>query len=109
MTRGLSALWWCFTVAVMNDSPVEDSEDPEGPEVPVVRPVLAHEWAKATGLPPRARREPVARLAFLGTYEDAVRQPDRCWRGRTANAPQEAGVSRRFVPEAGDGSWVGTV
>src|SRR5690606_18274304 len=102
MTRGLSASWW-FTVAVMNVSPVE------GPEVPVVRPVLAHEWAKVKELRLTALRDPVAHLAFLETYEDAAAQPDTFWRDRTANAAQEAGTSRQFVAEAGDGSWVGTV
>lgn len=74
-----------------------------------VRPVRAGEWAAVRELRLTALRDPVARLAYLETHEEAVGRPDSYWRERTANAAEDAGGVRQFVAEAADGSWVGTV
>ncbi|MET7293444.1 GNAT family N-acetyltransferase [Streptomyces griseoloalbus] len=75
----------------------------------VIRPVRAREWSAVRELRLAALRDPVAHLAFLDTYQDAVTRPDAYWRQRTENAAEGAGGARQFVAEAGDGSWVGTV
>ncbi|KAF3469669.1 GNAT family N-acetyltransferase [Streptomyces sp. Tu 3180] len=75
----------------------------------MIRPVRAEEWAVAKESRLRALRDPVAHLAYLETYEEAVARPDSYWRERTARGAQDAGGVRQFVAEAADGSWAGTV
>ncbi|MEY9487713.1 GNAT superfamily N-acetyltransferase [Streptomyces calvus] len=75
----------------------------------VIRPVRADEWRAAKELRLAALRDPVAHLAFLDTYEDAVARPDSFWRERTANGAEGADGARQFVAETADGDWVGTV
>lgn len=55
-----------------------------------------------------ALRDPVAHLAFLEAYDDAVAEPDEFWQGRASRASHEDGPVRQFVAETGDGVWVGT-
>ncbi|MFI1421810.1 GNAT family N-acetyltransferase [Streptomyces sp. NPDC020731] len=69
----------------------------------VIRPVRAEEWKAAKELRLTALRDPVARLAYLDTYEEAVARPDSFWRERTANG------ARQFIAETADGRWVGNV
>lgn len=74
----------------------------------VVRALRADEWPKARELRLLALRDPVARIAFLETYERAAAKPDSFWREQaeaSANGPRV----RQFVAETGDGSWAGTV
>lgn len=69
----------------------------------VIRPVRAEEWRAAKELRLTALRDPVAHLAYLDTYEEAVARPDSFWQERTANG------ARQFIAETADGSWVGNV
>lgn len=75
----------------------------------VIRPVRAEEWEAARELRLRSLRDPVAHLAYLDTYEEAVARPDSWWRERTAKGAEGADGARQFIAEAGDGSWVGNV
>lgn len=59
----------------------------------VIRPVRAEEWALAKELRLAALQDPVAPVAFLETYEQAVAQPDEFWQDRTARGA-EAGATR---------------
>ncbi|RPK53902.1 GNAT family N-acetyltransferase [Streptomyces sp. ADI93-02] len=74
----------------------------------VVRAVRAEEWARGKEIRLAALRDPVASIAFLETYEQALGRPDVFWQERTAGAA--AGEhSRQFIAEAPDGQWAGTV
>ncbi|WP_329039447.1 GNAT family N-acetyltransferase [Streptomyces sp. NBC_00178] len=73
-----------------------------------IRGVRAGEWEPAREIRLAALRDPVAPIAFLETYERAVARPDEFWQQRTADAV-EGRLSRQFIAEAPDGSWVGTV
>ncbi len=74
----------------------------------VIRPVQTEEWAKAREVRLDALKDPVAHLAFLETYEQAVERPDSFWQDRTAQAA-EGLVTRQFIAEAPDGRWDGTI
>jgi GNAT superfamily N-acetyltransferase len=74
----------------------------------VIRPVRAPEWAKAREIRLAALRDPVAHLAFLETYEQAVERPDPFWQERAATAA-EGIVACQFIAETADGRWVGTL
>ncbi|MFJ8754038.1 GNAT family N-acetyltransferase [Streptomyces sp. NPDC102441] len=74
----------------------------------VVRAVRAEEWERAKEIRLASLRDPVASIAFLETYENAVAKPDVFWQERTAGGA--AGEhSRQFIAEAPDGQWAGTV
>lgn len=76
----------------------------------VIRAVRADEWQRAKELRLAALRDPVAHLAFLETYENAVAAADDFWRDRTRNASEDGeGRVRQFIAEAPDGGWAGTV
>ncbi|MFF7561590.1 GNAT family N-acetyltransferase [Streptomyces pseudovenezuelae] len=75
----------------------------------VIRSVRADEWAAAKELRLTALQDPVAPLAFLETYEEAVARPDSFWRERTAGGAEGAEGAQTVVAEAPDGRWVGTV
>ncbi|MGV9428206.1 GNAT family N-acetyltransferase [Streptomyces sp. NPDC003656] len=75
----------------------------------VVRGIRADEWERVKELRLAALRDPVAALAFLDTYENAVEKEDRFWRERTELAAEGATKGRQFIAEAADGSWVGSV
>lgn len=66
----------------------------------VIRPVRADEWAASRELRLTALRDPVAHIAYMDTYEEAVARPDSWWQERTANGAQQ------FIAETADGSWV---
>ncbi|MFF0224764.1 GNAT family N-acetyltransferase [Streptomyces sp. NPDC004629] len=75
----------------------------------VVREIRADEWPTVKALRLDALRDPVARLAFLETYEDAAARPDTFWQERAARSADGAGVVRQFVAVAPDGVWAGTL
>lgn len=76
----------------------------------VIRPVRADEWQLAKELRLAAVQDPVAPVAFLETYEQAVERSDDFWRERTAGGSEAGdGGARQFIAEAPDGSWAGTV
>ncbi|WP_374982482.1 GNAT family N-acetyltransferase [Streptomyces fradiae] len=78
-------------------------------ETYAVRPVRGEEWREVRRLRLDALRDPVAPLAFLDTYEDAVARPDAYWRERTERAAEGSGTACQFVAVAPDGRWVGSV
>ncbi|MER6527031.1 GNAT family N-acetyltransferase [Streptomyces sp. NPDC001508] len=75
----------------------------------VVRDIRADEWPTVKALRLDALRDPVARLAFLETYEDAIARPDAFWQERAARSADGAGTVRQFVAVAPDGVWAGTL
>ncbi|MGW3202576.1 GNAT family N-acetyltransferase [Streptomyces sp. NPDC001135] len=75
----------------------------------IVRAIRPTEWAKAKQLRLVALRDPVADIAFLETYEDALGRPDSFYQERAERSAEEAGGSRQFIAEAPDGTWVGSV
>ncbi|WP_371579037.1 GNAT family N-acetyltransferase [Streptomyces sp. NBC_01314] len=79
------------------------------PEGYGVRAVRADEWRAVRELRLAALLDPVAHLAFLETYEEAVARPDAFWKERTEGAAEGVRERRQFVVEDGDGGWVGTV
>ncbi|WP_031085673.1 GNAT family N-acetyltransferase [Streptomyces sp. NRRL WC-3549] len=74
----------------------------------VVRAVRADEWERVRDIRLAALRDPVASIAFLETYEDAVARPDAYWRERTEDGAAGLRV-RQFVAKGLDGQWAGTV
>ncbi|MFF7314874.1 GNAT family N-acetyltransferase [Streptomyces sp. NPDC008137] len=75
----------------------------------VIRSVRADEWPAAKELRLAALRDPVAHLAFLETYEEAVAKPDSFWQERTARACEGSDAVQQIIAEAPDGQWVGTL
>lgn len=73
-----------------------------------VRVVRAEEWRAVRELRLLALRDPVAGIAFLDSYEDAVAKPDAFWRERAERSSGGPPV-RQFVAEGQDGEWGGTV
>ncbi|QNE75959.1 GNAT family N-acetyltransferase [Streptomyces finlayi] len=74
----------------------------------VIRSVRAEDWPLAKELRLAALQDPMAPVAFLETYEDAVSRPDAFWQQRTADAAEGIAV-RQFVAERPDGGLAGTV
>ena len=75
----------------------------------VVRAIRPDEWAAVKQLRLEALRDPVAPLAFLETYVEALARPDAFWRERAAGSGEGSGSAHQFVAEAPDGTWAGTV
>ena len=76
---------------------------------PVIRSIRADEWPAVKELRLAGLRDPVAHLAFLETYEEAVVKPDSFWRERAAGAAEGVIERQQFVAEGADGRWVGCV
>ena len=81
---------------------------PDVSETYVVRAIRAEEWPAVKALRLLSLQDPVAHLAFLETYDEAVAKPDSFWQERAAGGAEGAGV-RQFVAEGPNGEWVGTV
>lgn len=75
----------------------------------LIRSIRAEEWPAAKELRLAALRDPVAPLAFLETYEDAVARPDSFWQERAAGACEGADKAQTIIAEGPDGRWVGTL
>ncbi|PJJ03637.1 ribosomal protein S18 acetylase RimI-like enzyme [Streptomyces sp. 2333.5] len=74
----------------------------------VIRPVKAQEWQRLRELRMAALADPVARVAFNETLEEAAGQPDELWQSRAARS-EEGVAPMTFIGEASDGSWGGMV
>ncbi|MER5208845.1 GNAT family N-acetyltransferase [Streptomyces sp. NPDC002825] len=75
-----------------------------------IRTIRADEWEKTREIRLAALQDPVAHLAFLDTYEDAVERPDAFWQDRAEGGSETGGGKvRQLVAEAPDGSWAGTI
>lgn len=79
------------------------------PDGYVVRSVRADEWRDVRELRLAALRDPVAHLAFLETYEDAVERSDAYWKERTEGGAEGVRERQQFVAETKGDGWVGTV
>jgi GNAT superfamily N-acetyltransferase len=75
----------------------------------LIRSIRPDEWPAVRRLRLAALQDPVAHLAFLETYEEAVAKPDSFWQERAAGAAEGAAGAQQIVAEAPDGSWVGTL
>ncbi|MEU9056574.1 GNAT family N-acetyltransferase [Streptomyces sp. NPDC048384] len=75
----------------------------------VIRSIHADEWPAAKELRLAALQDPVAPLAFLETYEQAVARPDSFWQERAAGACEGADGAQQIIAEGPDGVWVGTL
>src|SRR3954470_3028392 len=82
---------------------------PASEEKYVVRAIRAEEWPAVKRLRLLALQDPVAHLAFLETYEDALAKPDSFWQDRAAGAAEGATAAQQFVVEGPDGEWVGSL
>ncbi|MGI5456024.1 GNAT family N-acetyltransferase [Streptomyces sp. CA-249302] len=74
-----------------------------------IRSIRAGEWAEVKALRLAALRDPVAHLAFLETYEQAMAHPDSFWQERAAGGAEGALSAQQIVAEGPDGEWVGTL
>ncbi|MFF3846034.1 GNAT family N-acetyltransferase [Streptomyces sp. NPDC002328] len=75
----------------------------------VIRSVRADEWAAARELRLLALQDPVAHLAFLETYDEALAKPESFWQERTAGVAAGVESAQQVVVEGPDGEWVGTL
>ncbi|MEV5887512.1 GNAT family N-acetyltransferase [Streptomyces sp. NPDC052020] len=75
----------------------------------VIRTIRAEEWAAVKALRLTALRDPLARIAFLETYETAADRPESFWRERAAGAAEDAAGARQVVAEVPGGAWAGTL
>ncbi|GAA3863215.1 GNAT family N-acetyltransferase [Streptomyces lacrimifluminis] len=73
----------------------------------MVRSVRADEWRAAKELRLAALRDPIAQLAFLETYEQAVGQPDSFWQERVRRGAEGATGAQQLIAVGPDGEWVG--
>ncbi|OKJ03321.1 GNAT family N-acetyltransferase [Kitasatospora sp. CB01950] len=74
----------------------------------VIRATTAEDWQRTKGLRLDALRDPVAKIAFLDTYEAASAQPDEHWQERAAGARGDM-IAQQFVAERPDGGLDGSV
>jgi GNAT superfamily N-acetyltransferase len=71
----------------------------------VVRTVRVEDWAELKELRLSALRDPVARVAFLDTYESGVAETDDHWRRRAIPISQ-GGAATNLIAADEDGVWV---
>ncbi|MGW2722222.1 GNAT family N-acetyltransferase [Streptomyces sp. NPDC001492] len=74
-----------------------------------IRSIRADEWPRAKALRLVSLQDPVAHLAFLETYEQAIARPDSFWQERAAGAAEGASGAQQIIAEGPDGEWVGTL
>ncbi|MCZ1008241.1 GNAT family N-acetyltransferase [Streptomyces lydicus] len=74
----------------------------------VIRPVKAAEWQRLRELRLAALADPIARVAFNETLEEAAGRPDEIWQRRAAGSEQGA-APLTFIGEAASGRWGGMV
>ena len=75
----------------------------------VIRSVRAEEWRPRRSFGSLALQDPVAHLAFLETYEEAVARPDSFWQERAAGAAEGASGAADHRRRAGRASGSGRV
>jgi GNAT superfamily N-acetyltransferase len=74
-----------------------------------IRAIRAGEWEQVRELRLASLQDPVAHLAFIDTYEQAVARPDSFYQERAAGAAEGTTERQQFVAESDDGSWAGSV
>jgi GNAT superfamily N-acetyltransferase len=82
---------------------------PDIAETYVVRAIRAEEWPAVKALRLLSLQDPVAHLAFMETYDEALAKPDSFWQERAAGSAEGAADAQQFVAVGPDGEWVGTV
>jgi GNAT superfamily N-acetyltransferase len=75
----------------------------------LIRSIRADEWAAAKALRLAALQDPVAHLAFLETYDQAVAQPDEFWQARAVGAAEGQSQRQQIIAEGDGGEWIGSV
>uniref|UniRef100_UPI0036D99D9C GNAT family N-acetyltransferase n=1 Tax=Lysinibacillus capsici TaxID=2115968 RepID=UPI0036D99D9C len=80
-----------------------------GAEKYTVRFIRAEEWPAVKALRLASLQDPMAHVAFLETYEQAVSRPDSFWQERAAGCADGALGVRQIIAEGVDGTWVGSV
>jgi GNAT superfamily N-acetyltransferase len=75
----------------------------------LVRAIRADEWPAMKALRLEALQDPVAHLAFVDTYDEAVSRPDSFWQERAVGSGVGATGAQQFIAEGPDGDWVGSV
>jgi GNAT superfamily N-acetyltransferase len=75
----------------------------------VIRSIRADEWPAVKELRLLALRDPMARLAFLETYEAAADRPDSYWRDRASWAAEGATGAQQVIAEGPGGQWLGSL
>ncbi|MEU7322465.1 GNAT family N-acetyltransferase [Streptomyces griseoviridis] len=75
----------------------------------LIRSIRADEWPAVKDLRLAALQDPVAHLAFLDTYEEAVVRSDSFWQERAEGGCEGAEAAQQIVGVAPDGQWAGTV
>ncbi|MGP4002631.1 GNAT family N-acetyltransferase [Streptomyces sp. 8N706] len=70
-----------------------------------IRTVCVEDWAELKELRLAALRDPVARVAFVDTYEKGAAQADDFWRGR-ATPIAEGGLATSVIAADDAGHWV---
>lgn len=73
----------------------------------VVRRVTAQDWRDVRALRLEALQDPVAPMAYLETYADAVARPDAFYQDRAAGA--SAGEQTAQYVAIADGRWIASV
>ncbi|WP_431676263.1 GNAT family N-acetyltransferase [Kitasatospora sp. KL5] len=74
----------------------------------VIRAVTVEDWQHVKELRLDALRDPVAGIAFLETYDNAVAKPDEFWQERASGSRGDM-IVQQFVAERTDGGWDGSV
>ncbi|GAA1098505.1 GNAT family N-acetyltransferase [Kitasatospora arboriphila] len=74
----------------------------------VIRAVTVEDWQRVKELRLDALRDPVAGIAFLETYDNAVTKPDGFWQERAAGSRGDM-IVQQFVAERTDGGFDGSV
>ena len=77
------------------------------PQTYVIRSIRADEWPEVKALRLLALQDPVAHLAFLETYENALVRPDAFWQERAEGSSQGSATAQQIVALTRDGTWVG--
>ncbi|MEU1270783.1 GNAT family N-acetyltransferase [Streptomyces sp. NPDC005799] len=74
-----------------------------------IRSIRADEWPAAKALRLVALQDPVAPIAFLETYDNALAHPDSFWQERAKGSSEGATGAQQIIAEGPDGEWVGTL
>jgi ribosomal protein S18 acetylase RimI-like enzyme len=75
----------------------------------LIRSITADEWPEVKELRLLALQDPVAHLAFLETYENALAKPNAFWQERAERVAQDSTRGQQIIAQSPDGAWAGTL